>query len=378
MSGDVQGNTTNVIPNQTGQSINEDGEDEKILYAQAEKTTNELENIKLISRAEYMDLPAKQQAEYVRYNPSMSSIIYSYWLTAVNQMIGAFNKLGPMIENLEYLKDWEKLLKPIKAAAKKIKDLIGRILEMIGKVLGALSKLGLGLLGDILTLIIDLISGVVEFFYQFIINPFDKMLMYIAALEQVDWKGLKEFFDNESDETPSKDVNLQTAIRQMNKVVIPTGEIKAKVDQQMAVIKNVKEPIDQAYNITAQVYLDTKEVITKDAKEIDETITAVTGVTTFGITPICKYIWEEAVEKTAEACQKDYTKEAKDLGEKVHAFNSMIPIEYIKKSDLEILKRIDEERKAREKEEEEKKKKEKETSTDASTTTPTPAPQPAG
>ena len=56
MSGDVQGNTTNVIPNQTGQSINKDGEDEKILYAQAEKTTNELENIKLISRAEYMDL----------------------------------------------------------------------------------------------------------------------------------------------------------------------------------------------------------------------------------------------------------------------------------------------------------------------------------
>jgi len=368
MSGDVQGNTTKVIPNQTGQSINKDGEDEKILHDKAEKTANELEDIKLISRSEYMELPAEKQAEYVRYNPSMQSIIYSYWLTAVNQMIGAFNKLGPMIENLEYLKDWEAMLKPIKAAAQKIKNLIGRILELIGQVLGALSKLGLGLLGDILTLIIDLISGVVEFFYQFIINPFDKILMYIAALEQVDWQGLKEFFDNDSEETPSKDVNLQTAIREMNKINIPTSEIKAKVDQQMAVIKNVKEPIDQAYNITAQVYLDTKEVITEDAKAIDEVITAVTGVTTFGITPVYKYIWQEAVEKTAEACKKDYTSEAKDLGEKIHAFNSMIPIEYIKKSDLETLKRLDAERKAQEK-------KKEEASNNSTTTT---APQPAG
>ena len=78
MSGDVQGDTSRVISNQAGADINTDGNDKKILVEDgAEKDTDNIDEIKTISNAQYKSLSEEEQKQYVRYNPSLQSMVFS-------------------------------------------------------------------------------------------------------------------------------------------------------------------------------------------------------------------------------------------------------------------------------------------------------------
>ena len=151
MSGDVQGNTSKIISNQTGADINTDGNDTKILVEDgAEKQTDSVNDIKTIPNSEYMELSKEEKAKYVLYNPGLQDKVFYEWLAMQSQLVNGFNQLGPAIEKLQVLENIQ-FLTAIATNLSSIASAVAAVPESIAGLSSALSKVGLGKLVEIIT-----------------------------------------------------------------------------------------------------------------------------------------------------------------------------------------------------------------------------------
>lgn len=332
MSGDVQGDTSRVISNQAGADINTDGNDKKILVEDgAEKDTDNIDEIKTISNAQYKSLSEEEQKQYVRYNPSLQSMVFSEYLALQNQLINGFNTLGPAIDkmsvlsNITFLSNIASELQTVGAAFKSAADTI-KNLESV-EIIGNLAKP--------VTSVVKMVGSLCALIVVSMTNPYNQLMAYKDAFKQIDFTEYKKLFES-TEETPSISEQLALKQSEMTKIHIPSEEIKNKYNEQMAVVNSQLTEIQNAYNSIQMV-----DSLLTSLEAIQTTLDASTAVISFGSTTALQQAYKDGYESAKKSYSKDYTKEAQKMAKDINDFSSKLPIEWIKISDLEKLKRME-------------------------------------
>lgn len=332
MSGDVQGDTSRVISNQAGADINTDGNDKKILVEDgAEKDTDNIDEIKTISNAQYKSLSEEEQKQYVRYNPSLQSMVFSEYLALQNQLINGFNTLGPAIDkmsvlsNITFLSNIASELQTVGAAFKSAADTI-KNLESV-EIIGSLAKP--------VTSVVKMVGSLCALIVVSMTNPYNQLMAYKDAFKQIDFTEYKKLFES-TEETPSISEQLALKQSEMTKIHIPSEEIKNKYNEQMAVVNSQLTEIQNAYNSIQMV-----DSLLTSLEAIQTTLDASTAVISFGSTTALQQAYKDGYESAKKSYSKDYTKEAQKMAKDINDFSSKLPIEWIKISDLEKLKRME-------------------------------------
>lgn len=332
MSGDVQGDTSRVISNQAGADINTDGNDKKILVEDgAEKDTDNIDEIKTISNAQYKSLSEEEQKQYVRYNPSLQSMVFSEYLALQNQLINGFNTLGPAIDkmsvlsNITFLSNIASELQTVGAAFKSAADTI-KNLESV-EIIGSLAKP--------VTSVVKMVGSLCALIVVSMTNPYNQLMAYKDAFKQIDFTEYKKLFES-TEETPSISEQLALKQSEMTKIHIPSEEIKNKYNEQMAVVNSQLTEIQNAYNSIQMV-----DSLLTSLEAIQNTLDASTAVISFGSTTALQQAYKDGYESAKKSYSKDYTKEAQKMAKDINDFSSKLPIEWIKISDLEKLKRME-------------------------------------
>lgn len=332
MSGDVQGDTSKVISNQAGADINTDGNDKKILVEDgAEKDTDNIDEIKTISNAQYKSLSEEEQKQYVRYNPSLQSMVFSEYLALQNQLINGFNTLGPAIDkmsvlsNITFLSNIASELQTVGAAFKSAADTI-KNLESV-EIIGNLAKP--------VTSVVKMVGSLCALIVVSMTNPYNQLMAYKDAFKQIDFTEYKKLFES-TEETPSISEQLALKQSEMTKIHIPSEEIKNKYNEQMAVVNSQLTEIQNAYNSIQMV-----DSLLTSLEAIQTTLDASTAVISFGSTTALQQAYKDGYESAKKSYSKDYTKEAQKMAKDINDFSSKLPIEWIKISDLEKLKRME-------------------------------------
>ena len=332
MSGDVQGDTSRVISNQAGADINTDGNDKKILVEDgAEKDTDNIDEIKTISNAQYKSLSEEEQKQYVRYNPSLQSMVFSEYLALQNQLINGFNTLGPAIDkmsvlsNITFLSNIASELQTVGAAFKSAADTI-KNLESV-EIIGSLAKP--------VTSVVKMVGSLCALIVVSMTNPYNQLMAYKDAFKQIDFSEYKKLFES-TEETPSISEQLALKQSEMTKIHIPSEEIKNKYNEQMAVVNSQLTEIQNAYNSIQMV-----DSLLTSLEAIQNTLDASTAVISFGSTTALQQAYKDGYESAKKSYSKDYTKEAQKMAKDINDFSSKLPIEWIKISDLEKLKRME-------------------------------------
>ena len=332
MSGDVQGDTSRVISNQAGADINTDGNDKKILVEDgAEKDTDNIDEIKTISNAQYKSLSEEEQKQYVRYNPSLQSMVFSEYLALQNQLINGFNTLGPAIDkmsvlsNITFLSNIASELQTVGAAFKSAADTI-KNLESV-EIIGNLAKP--------VTSVVKTVGSLCALIVVSMTNPYNQLMAYKDAFKQIDFTEYKKLFES-TEETPSISEQLALKQSEMTKIHIPSEEIKNKYNEQMAVVNSQLTEIQNAYNSIQMV-----DSLLTSLEAIQTTLDASTAVISFGSTTALQQAYKDGYESAKKSYSKDYTKEAQKMAKDINDFSSKLPIEWIKISDLEKLKRME-------------------------------------
>ena len=334
MSGDVQGDTSRVISNQAGADINTDGNDKKILVEDgAEKDTDNIDEIKTISNAQYKSLSEEEQKQYVRYNPSLQSMVFSEYLALQNQLINGFNTLGPAIDkmsvlsNITFLSNIASELQTVGAAFKSAADTI-KNLESV-EIIGDLAKP--------VTSVVKMVGSLCALIVVSMTNPYNQLMAYKDAFKQIDFTEYKKLFES-TEETPSISEQLALKQSEMTKIHIPSEEIKNKYNEQMAVVNSQLTEIQNAYNSIQMV-----DSLLTSLEAIQTTLDASTAVISFGSTTALQQAYKDGYESAKESYSEDYTKKAQKMAKDINDFSSKLPIEWIKISDLEKLKQMEDE-----------------------------------
>lgn len=332
MSGDVQGDTSRVISNQAGADINTDGNDKKILVEDgAEKDTDNIDEIKTISNAQYKSLSEEEQKQYVRYNPSLQSMVFSEYLALQNQLINGFNTLGPAIDkmsvlsNITFLSNIASELQTVGAAFKSAADTI-KNLESV-EIIGNLAKP--------VTSVVKMVGSLCALIVVSMTNPYNQLMAYKDAFKQIDFTEYKKLFES-TEETPSISEQLALKQSEMTKIHIPSEEIKNKYNEQMAVVNSQLTEIQNAYNSIQMV-----DSLLTSLEAIQTTLDASTAVISFGSTTALQQAYKDGYESAKESYSEDYTKKAQKMAKDINDFSSKLPIEWIKISDLEKLKQME-------------------------------------
>ena len=332
MPGDVQGNTTNVISNQQGVDINHDGNDEKILIQDgAEKSTDDINEIKTISNAQYKSLTEEEQKQYVRYNPSLQSMAFSEYLALQNQLVNGFNTLGPAIDkmsvlsNITFLSNIASELQTVGTAFKSAADTI-KSLESV-EIIGTLAKP--------VTSVVKMVGSLCALIVVSMTNPYNQLMAYKDAFEQIDFTEYKKLFES-TEETPSISEQLALKQSEMSKIHIPSEEIKNKYNEQITAVNNQLTEIQNAYNSIQVV-----DSLLSSLEAIQSTLDASTAVISFGSTTALQQAYKAGYEAAKETYSEDYTEKAQNMAKDINDFSSKLPIEWIKISDLEKLKQME-------------------------------------
>lgn len=332
MSGDVQGDTSRVISNQAGADINTDGNDKKILVEDgAEKYTDNIDEIKTISNAQYKSLSEEEQKQYVRYNPSLQSMVFSEYLALQNQLINGFNTLGPAIDkmsvlsNITFLSNIASELQTVGAAFKSAADTI-KNLESV-EIIGNLAKP--------VTSVVKMVGSLCALIVVSMTNPYNQLMAYKDAFKQIDFTEYKKLFES-TEETPSISEQLALKQSEMTKIHIPSEEIKNKYNEQMAAVNSQLTEIQNAYNSIQMV-----DSLLTSLDAIQTTLDASTAVISFGSTAALQQAYKDGYESAKKSYSEDYTKKAQKMAKDINDFSSKLPIEWIKISDLEKLKQME-------------------------------------
>lgn len=332
MSGDVQGDTSRVISNQAGADINTDGNDTKILVEDgAEKQTDNADEIKTISNAQYKSLSEEEQKQYVRYNPSLQSMAFSEYLALQNQLVNGFNTLGPAIDkmsvlsNITFLSSIASELQTVGAAFKSAADTI-KSLESV-EIIGTLAKP--------VTSVVKMVGSLCALIVVSMTNPYNQLMAYKDAFEQIDFTEYKKLFESTPD-TPSISEQLALKQSEMSKIHIPSEEIKNKYNEQIAAVNSQLTEIQNAYNSIQVV-----DSLLSSLEAVQTTLDASTAVISFGSTTALQQAYKAGYEEAKESYSEDYTKKAQNMAKDINDFSSKLPIEWIKISDLEKLKQME-------------------------------------
>jgi hypothetical protein len=332
MSGDVQGDTSRVISNQAGADINTDGNDTKILVEDgAEKQTDNADEIKTISNAQYKSLSEEEQKQYVRYNPSLQSMAFSEYLALQNQLVNGFNTLGPAIDkmsvlsNITFLSSIASELQTVGAAFKSAADTI-KSLESV-EIIGTLAKP--------VTSVVKMVGSLCALIVVSMTNPYNQLMAYKDAFEQIDFTEYKKLFESTPD-TPSISEQLALKQSEMSKIHIPSEEIKNKYNEQIAAVNSQITEIQNAYNSIQVV-----DSLLSSLEAVQTTLDASTAVISFGSTTALQQAYKAGYEAAKESYSEDYTKKAQNMAKDINDFSSKLPIEWIKISDLEKLKQME-------------------------------------
>lgn len=314
-----------IIPNQQGESVQEDKEKD-IIENGGEIITDDISNIKLINVQEYNALPDSEKELWVKYNPSLTSIAYANLLTTQNELIEQFNKLGALINKAPSMQSLDELIsaiQPIETIANMVDPLISTInsiasMEIVGVVAKPLEDL------------LKLIGAVAALLYAMFRNPFLMIKEYQQALASIDIDGIKNYF--EGDLTP----NLDVAQMELKEIVIPDEEIQQYVNDNIEKFNSQKEIVENAVN-TTELLKETE----KKAEEVQTAIETSTLIISMGTAELMKQAITNSFNKMIDQTTKDYTADSQALASSVNEFIKNLPQKYIKVSDLEKLKNIE-------------------------------------
>ena len=269
-----------------------------------------------------------KKKQYVRYNPSLQSMVFSEYLALQNQLINGFNTLGPAIDkmsvlsNITFLSNIASELQTVGAAFKSAADTI-KNLESV-EIIGSLAKP--------VTSVVKMVGSLCALIVVSMTNPYNQLMAYKDAFKQIDFT---ELFES-TEETPSISEQLALKQSEMTKIHIPSEEIKNKYNEQMAVVNSQLTEIQNAYNSIQMV-----DSLLTSLEAIQNTLDASTAVISFGSTTALQQAYKDGYESAKKSYSKDYTKEAQKMAKDINDFSSKLPIEWIKISDLEKLKRME-------------------------------------
>ena len=332
MSGDVQGNTSKIISNQTGADINTDGNDTKILVEDgAEKQTDSVNDIKTIPNSEYMELSKEEKAKYVLYNPGLQDKVFYEWLAMQSQLVNGFNQLGPAIEKLQVLENIQ-FLTAIATNLSSIASAVAAVPESIAGLSSALSKVGLGKLVEIITSLAQGIGALCALVISNMINPFANMAAYYKAWQETDFSSLETLLLPQPG-TPSIATLIARQQAQLNAVHIPSEEIKNKITEQGNAISSQLSDIGAAWDSIKVV-----DSLLASVDEVDRLLEVAGSIMSFSVAGIAKEAYKQQFDISYDKLKIDYQEKAKKLSEKFTKFQSELPLEWILKTDLEKLK----------------------------------------
>ena len=333
--GTVQGSTTDIISNQQGVDINHDGDDKKILENyDAEKITDEINSIKTISNAEYLELPDEKKKDYVVYNPGLTDAVFYQWLALQTQLVNGFNTLGPAIEKMNVLENIT-FLSAIAENLSAIAESVAAVPESVAGLSSALSKVGLGKLIDIITSLAKGLGALSALVIANMLNPFANIRAYYTAYQQIDFTSLKTLLEPQQG-TPSIATMLARQQAQMNVMHFPSEEIKNKIGEQSNAIMNQLTDIANAYN-SIQVI----ENLIKTVQEVDTLLSVAGSIMSFSVAGIAKEAFNEQYDTSFAKEHVDYKKKADKLTKQYNEFQKTLPIEWISKTDLAKLKELE-------------------------------------
>lgn len=315
-----------IVPNQQGETVTEDKE-QTIVKNGGEKETDDISNIQLIDKATYNALTADEKALYVKYNPSLTSQAYAQWLNAQNELIEAFNKLGPALQKMPDIEQLLNLQSAIDSISKMAKA-FAEIPDQVSSIASAAGKVGLGALTDIFTNILKGVGALAAILYTMARNPYMMAKEYTEAFKSIDTASISEYFEGET--TP----NLEVAQTKVDEIVIPDKEIKEYVD-------NNKNKVSSAKDKTKEVIetVEVMETTAKTAEAVQDSIDDATLVLSIGTAEVAKKLVVDAYEEAYDANAKDYKEDAQGYANSVNDFIHNMPQKYIKISDLEKLKK---------------------------------------
>ena len=242
-----------------------------------------------------------------------------------------FNTLGPAIDkmsvlsNITFLSNIASELQTVGAAFKSAADTI-KNLESV-EIIGSLAKP--------VTSVVKMVGSLCALIVVSMTNPYNQLMAYKDAFKQIDFTEYKKLFES-TEETPSISEQLALKQSEMTKIHIPSEEIKNKYNEQMAVVNSQLTEIQNAYNSIQMV-----DSLLTSLEAIQNTLDASTAVISFGSTTALQQAYKDGYESAKKSYSKDYTKEAQKMAKDINDFSSKLPIEWIKISDLEKLKRME-------------------------------------
>lgn len=308
------------------------GNDENILENGGEQTTDEFASIQLLKKEEYDSLSEEDKTKYVRYNPSLQSTAYAQWLSAQNSLIKIYNQIGPAIDKLQPFTKGEITLQPIPLTAllEKIKT-VTSIAETMGDLVNTIASTAIvNIVAEPLKNLFGLVGALGGLIYALYMNPYQFIEPYVAAFKAVDLETVKEYFDAEA--TP--DLGITTA--EIEKLPIPDVDIKKEVDSAIEEVKKLQPKTEEILQLTT------------DLKTLCETLEGIPPTLQAVSTMGCSWAFSAALDEfnikfdQTMNPQIDPNNSAMKLATNVNNLINNLPIKYIKVSDLEKLKELEE------------------------------------
>ena len=324
--------------------IKDKSNEDELINSGGEITQDQLNNIKLIERPIYNKLPEKEKPDWTRYSPSLTSEAMLLALNSVNEMIGIFNQLGPMISKLSPLTQggmdlvngmgFMNLVEAVKApveAAKALESIIGTI---AGTPI-------VSIVAEPLKLILGLIASLAGIIYSLIMNPLQLIQAYYKAIKAIDLTELKERMSTET--SP----NLSLLTTELETINIPDEEIKDFF------VTNVKSMVDMVATMTtmldqALAIEETMDALNEADKNTREVLKAINTMGLSWIAPGLKELFDvmevdfDKITKELDNSES-YKKKAEKFTKSANDFLNNLPQKYIKVSDLELMKNYEKE-----------------------------------
>ena len=329
--------------------IKDKSNEDELINSGGEKLQDQLNNIKLIERTEYNALDEKEKPNWTRYTPSLTSEAMLLALNSMNEMIGIFNQLGPMISKLSPLSqsgmdlanamNFMKLIELVKTPVETAKSLQGIIETIAGTP-------PVNIVAEPLKMIVGLIASLAGMVYAMIMNPIQMIIAYHKAIKAIDLTELKERFGSEDDDDKTKVMpNLKLLTTELETINIPDEEIKDFF------VTNVKSMVDMVATMTtmldqALAIEETMDVLNEADKNTREVLKAINTMGLSWVAPGLKEVLD-TMEVNFEDAVTNYTNEYGEDAQKfttsANDFLNNLPQKYIKVSDLELMKNYEKE-----------------------------------
>ena len=286
-------------------------------------------NMQVISESEYIALSDKEKQKWVLYNPSMQDEAVGYLISLSNTAIGGLNQTMALYENVKVLpnptpaEQVAKFVKPFELAQQGLSPI--EALES-APIIGQLASPVLAQFKNIMKVIgaalqmVMLVQRNLQYYSDAVVK----------AYETVDWDRLKEAKDSlTSGEKSTNTPSISRVTQDIDKIVFPTKKIEQDIKDCANQVNQCKAELEKLEGIK-----DTYGAIVNATKNLTyesflQKLQAFTSL--FGLDL-------DALQAEVDAVAfPDPQATGSALGEKV---NKIIRNkQYIKKSDMEILKK---------------------------------------